>query len=850
MRAFLSVRSHEIVDTYLVTIVFVLWGFPAPLSMIRHNIRTHRRGRAPKHSTVPAIARMSSLLAAASSIEPFRSAEPTEVGSSTTMMALNGAMNDISPKQQPRRNLTKAFDALCISSDETVKEEKSDVYDEKVSSTMLSPVSVLINATASPDLLASPILQNSSHDKEISNCETPNASEALSSNDPLELDLHPDLRLKLTPFTVRRVASYSIIHDINKEALVMAAYDPLNGGGGSHESSAESLSPLVAAGLGQPLPEAGFVDASVVHAAVIDEEKWLLSSISSRSSHETAAYTSTQCPATFLQAMGEKEYDLSSASTRTQLWKPSRSWWEAKSGKNPWIEPASHNKRWRYLWPLIHYHKFLHKCIKKLRRNGVDVKVSVSPVSVFLREEVCAISDHLAAVSLFGSEEWMDCLQHFNGWTDVDSPASVSKYQRFVLSLPLRTMQEPIDVDSPLLRNQIDEAFLRTIALQREQLRDSVALHPPSSSIASSKKTRHGSTTTTAPTTATAVSQFGGPPPVYPRVTQGGHPVPKQIHGVRRSRYYGSGGWYPHPMGYENLPIDASSVHSELSANSYPQPHHHHLIDTAQYMHHGTAYYHPSNVGTQSTDHSNAAHYGYPEHYAGGWMDPAGYAMHYMASPQYYSGGIMETSYPSPTNEEDEEDLALEPCETQHFEESTPYKYGDADTSYAMLSPAYWSHLDQATLAMGLATPAMVSPSTTPRRTVGRRKKSDGDDITSSGTTAAEVEYPTTTHCAPLLLPGHRSYYGPNSRPRHVVPPSPATQFMMSPQASFAYSYGYGYSPNRGSRSGNCRPKLTAQPKTSNTDEPGTDEESSYHQVTPLTDGKTIFESPVASNAT
>lgn len=37
--------------------------------------------------------------------------------------------------------------------------------------------------------------------------------------------------------------------------------------------------------------------------------------------------------------------DLSQS--RTQLWKPSRSWWEAKSGKNPWIEPNSHNKRWR-----------------------------------------------------------------------------------------------------------------------------------------------------------------------------------------------------------------------------------------------------------------------------------------------------------------------------------------------------------------------------------------------------------------------------------------------------------------------------------------------------------------------
>ena len=84
----------------------------------------------------------------------------------------------------------------------------------------------------------------------------------------------------------------------------------------------------------------------------------------------------------------------------------------------------------RYLWPLIHYHKFLAKCIKKLKRNGVDVKTSVSPVAVFLREEVCAVSDHLASVSLFTSEEWMDCLVHFNGWTD-HSPAGGKAIAKF-----------------------------------------------------------------------------------------------------------------------------------------------------------------------------------------------------------------------------------------------------------------------------------------------------------------------------------------------------------------------------------------------------------------------------------
>jgi hypothetical protein len=121
------------------------------------------------------------------------------------------------------------------------------------------------------------------------------------------------------------------------------------------------------------------------------------------------------------------------------------------------------------LWPLIHYHKFLAKCIKKLKRNGVDVKTSVSPVAVFLREEVCAVSDHLASVSLFTSEEWTKCLACFNGWTD-HSPKAEKRVRMLVSKLNLRPLAEPGDVDSPLLRSQVDEHFLRAMASAREQM--------------------------------------------------------------------------------------------------------------------------------------------------------------------------------------------------------------------------------------------------------------------------------------------------------------------------------------------------------------------------------------------
>ena len=134
------------------------------------------------------------------------------------------------------------------------------------------------------------------------------------------------------------------------------------------------------------------------------------------------------------------------------------------------LSSVAHARRlYRYLWPLIHYHKFLAKCIKKLKRNGVDVKVSLSPVGVFLREEVCAVSDHLASVSLFESERWMDCLAHFEGWSNSDK-ASEARLRIIISDMKLRPLNEPGDVDSPLLRHQIDEQFLRAMVSAREAM--------------------------------------------------------------------------------------------------------------------------------------------------------------------------------------------------------------------------------------------------------------------------------------------------------------------------------------------------------------------------------------------
>jgi len=437
----------------------------------------------------------------------------------------------------------------------------------------------------------------------------------------------------------------------------------------------------------------------------------------------------------------------------------------------------------RYLWPLIHYHKFLAKCIKKLKRNGVDVKQSVSPVAVFLREEVCAVSDHLAALSLFDSDEWMACLVHFEGWTD---PKSEDLYRSAVSSLKLRQLAEPGDVDSPLLRSQIDEHFLRTMATARSQLREA------------------------APSERKKKMVEGGQPPVYPRVA----PVPKHIHqpssvDQRQRRWpypqHQNGAWWnphwgadpqqqgPHPMMGQPY-CDNSSVHSGLSTDSsYPQasPQYPPLHQRPLHHHPTPPYYPypPSSDNSYSSGYNNfneSAMYGdprgmpldvshspmngspHPNGGAGGWVDPATAAMMYAMQLQQHSqhSGYYHHMPPNPSlgpgaSVPPTPTTALGTTESyndfQSFSSSETPQKKPVDMS---TSPS-WAHLDQATMAMGLATPAKSSPLTPKRRTGfnGERKHRD-HAIEQIEHTPEEAGF--ATNAQPLLLQ-HGQYYGYNN---------------------------------------------------------------------------------------
>jgi hypothetical protein len=120
--------------------------------------------------------------------------------------------------------------------------------------------------------------------------------------------------------------------------------------------------------------------------------------------------------------------------------------------------------------------------------------------------------------------------------------------------------------------------------------------------------------------------------------------------------------------------------------------------------------------------------------------------------------------------------------------EHTPYKY---NPSQVPMSP-YWGHLDHATLAMmGITSPQGNPAPQTPRRDASSRTGGADEHQDES----KEEAFSGAMNAQPLLF--RPQYHGYGYGNQAYGPPSPATQFMMSPQASFAYNYGYGFSPRR-----------------------------------------------------
>lgn len=658
-----------------------------------------------------------------------------------------------------------------------------------------------------------------------------------------DFQLYLTLKLSLPQPVINRCSLYSAVYGVNKEVHDMVEEDQ----NCNIEETQDDDSPLVQAINGPAKDKVEHSDEKG-NVAILDEEQFLLAAIRSRTANEMSIRS---CPTSFAEAMGEVDPNNYNelvhgangqtpnplsvlAPSRTQLWKPSRSWWEAKSGKNPWIEPKSHNKRWRYLWPLIHYHKFLAKCIKKLKRNNIDVKTCLSPVSAFLREEVCAVSGHLAASSKFTSEEWMEGLPHFNGWTSQD-PKSQQQVRAIIAKLPMRNCGEPVDLESPLLRSQIDECFLKAMDAAKKQMASGEQYQYESNSVESNGQVanvraeyQHHQPISDAVQFHPSGNQFGQNPNAIGQqgLLKGAHCVgntngngssrppkgkppqgkknPNSSTKQRRNRKKTAernamiGGY--HMAGWPNAHQMMSQPPNMYPPSHYPynpQPPSGNFPTGNEYSFSGFSGP-PGMYGNEDYSHVHPPPHGPPEwghpmngdmHYYNQWEQPARNGAQYFQAP---TGPI--PNWPvhenSPIHSEPPQVITgmFEHVERVHGGQDiestvestisegysdeviqTPLKSKPGSNTPIPVSP-YWAHLGFSTLAMsGVATPQGGHQPASPFHPIDNSKCNKG-------------EMNGMNNSKPLLINAPYNYHHQGNAVN--LPPSPATQFLMSPQTN------------------------------------------------------------------
>jgi hypothetical protein len=281
--------------------------------------------------------------------------------------------------------------------------------------------------------------------------------------------------------------------------------------------------------------------------------------------------------------------------------------------------------------------------------------------------------------------------------------------------------------------------------------------------------------------------------------------------------HWGYNGWAPRfAVCDEN-----TSVHSALSGDSYPfgyppqaqydpnfhgmypmqyyQPHHtpeHSVSDPAAFP----PGYYPPNFDPYNPEHALAANSGWY-----GYHDPN---MMYGGAPptpqqqQQHPEEPDAPSSPGPPLSPGPQDASIQTGLSSYEtgavpeQQQTPYK---CDYSHAVPMSPFWGHMEyqmHSTLAMtGIVTPHKAPPPP-------NHGLKEGEEIKErSG--AEEIE------AQPLLINQPHYYPYGSAYGEGYVPPSPATQFMMSPQANSqaaayyaaynagGYNHGYYHSPRR-----------------------------------------------------
>ena len=423
---------------------------------------------------------------------------------------------------------------------------------------------------------------------------------------------------------------------------------------------------------------------------------------------------------------------------------------------------------YRYLWPLIHYHKFIAKCIKKLKRNGIDVKTSPSAVSLFLRQEVCNVSDHLAFMSKYDSEEWTSALSHFVGWTDHD-PNVEETLRALVAIQRLMGVAQTSDGQSSLLRSQIDDTILKAMQAAKDEAgRDAYDYNKDVSArhLANTKSQAHNNGDGDASSHQNSYSAHDNSrnssgwvdeEHLRSAIVENKKQTINDASWSNRSGYRPHPPPYPHDQGmygrqFEQHPpyehgYPGQGYGGAMNSQYYhpPHPHSHHYDGF-----HGQYPPHPHHHMGMSYHNE---HYGQPQQY----FDGGGYYHHPPSDGSFHEGMVFDNTMHT------QDHHYLPPSMAQ-----TPSRYqGNGMHPHGAQYPAspYWGHLNISQLPGIAASPSIhVTPSKPPRGNHSkqfskqRQQQQQGTGIDGK---------------AKSLLMFHQTSHQTNS---------PASRFVMSPQ--------------------------------------------------------------------
>ena len=392
----------------------------------------------------------------------------------------------------------------------------------------------------------------------------------------------------------------------------------------------------------------------------------------------------------------------------------------------------------------------------------------------------------------------MACLPHFNGWTDTSNDKE-QVIKDLVKMLPMRRLDETKEyVEEPRFRNIINNSFHRAIRNNKKQMASGADEYQHSDQ-PTDRRAQSGLTTSQRRKLA---ANRGNRPPRHAQshATKVNTRPPRNASGKKnngnRQRRHQNNGYGGMNMNNSMMPPGMNMHNSMHQHQMYQYDPYNQANQSAHYMppHPENDYYYgQANTSWMPMPHPHGAEYDNPNF---SYLDQSMVStdMHYYGSNGHgavhdgnWSGVPVQDASVSMCGEDMSQcsDQASQMCVPEGVSLSfigpkigsnidnckTPSKVRNVSIQHGAPPSPYWGHLNMATLAMsGLASPGARHPASPQHFVYEQNENVHHGQVYGNG----QVKPPLINNY------NAQGYQGmPN-----MVPPSPATQFMMSSQAN------------------------------------------------------------------